>query len=89
MLPCAYKYILGIDCPVCGGQRSFLLLLKGDIAGSFQMYPPLLPVLFLAALSIVYLVNRKAVPVSRLKFFSIVVLTIVLINYAARLIAGV
>ena len=89
MLPCAYKYIFGIDCPVCGGQRSFLLLIKGDIAGSFRMYPPLLPVLLCAILVIIHLVNKKAVPANRIKLFSLIVLGIVMISYGVKMFTGV
>jgi len=89
MLPCAYKYVLGIDCPLCGGQRSFLLMMKGDIAGSFRMYPPLVPVILCAILAIIHLFNKKAVPASRLKQISLIVLAIVMINYAAKMFASV
>ena len=59
MLPCAYKSLLGIDCPFCGAQRSFLLLLKGNLVDSLLMYPPLLPVFFCALLFSIHLVNKK------------------------------
>jgi hypothetical protein len=42
-LPCAYKYLLGIDCPLCGSQRATFFLLRGELIKSFQMYPPLIP----------------------------------------------
>jgi hypothetical protein len=89
MLPCAYKSLLGIDCPLCGGQRSLLLLLKGDMAGSFRMYPPLVPVLLCAALFIVYLVNRKLISAALIRGISLVVLIMVIISYIVRLAAGI
>lgn len=39
MLPCLSKMLFGIECLGCGFQRSLLLLLQGEIARSFQMYP--------------------------------------------------
>lgn len=46
LLPCPSKYFLGVDCPGCGMQRSFVALLRGDFAASFKMFPGLIPVLF-------------------------------------------
>jgi Protein of unknown function (DUF2752) len=88
MLPCAYKSLLGIDCPMCGGQRSLLLLLKGNIAGSLQMYPPLLPVLFCAALFVIHLLNKKMISAARMKFIASIVLGIIMISYFAKLATG-
>ena len=42
-MPCAYRELLGIDCPFCGGQRSVLLLLQGRFRESFVLFPALLP----------------------------------------------
>ena len=39
MLPCWSKTLFGVECLGCGLQRAFLLLLKGDFIGAFQMYP--------------------------------------------------
>ncbi|MEM8520779.1 DUF2752 domain-containing protein [Flavobacterium sp. PL12] len=41
MFPCLSKTLFGIECLGCGFQRSFFLLLQGDISGSFKMYPAL------------------------------------------------
>jgi hypothetical protein len=49
MLSCPSKKYLHIDCPGCGMQRSFLLLLKGDWLASLQMYPATIPILGLLA----------------------------------------
>lgn len=45
MLTCPYKAITGHDCPGCGMQRSFILMLKGQFLDSFAMFPALVPVL--------------------------------------------
>ncbi|UJH66873.1 DUF2752 domain-containing protein [Allomuricauda sp. SCSIO 65647] len=55
MLPCMSKQILGFDCPGCGLQRSFFLLLEGDFSGAFQMYPA---IYFLLTLSIFLIANK-------------------------------
>jgi len=47
MLSCPSKKYLHIECPGCGLQRSFLLLLKGDLQASFIMYPATMPLMAL------------------------------------------
>lgn len=48
-LPCPFKSVTGIDCPGCGFQRSVVALWEGDLATSFQTYPPAIPILALFA----------------------------------------
>ena len=43
LLPCFYKQLFGISCPLCGGQRSVILLCEGQFWESMKMFPPLLP----------------------------------------------
>lgn len=81
MLPCAYKELFGIDCPTCGAQRSFVLLLEGDLPGSFFMYPPLIPVLILAMLWGLTFFKKGIINSKFLKNFSWTVLSIVIANY--------
>lgn len=39
---CPVRIFTGFPCPGCGLTRAALLLLKGDVVGSFQMHPMLL-----------------------------------------------
>lgn len=55
LLPCPFKFITGIDCPGCGFQRSFLLLIQGELKASIQLYPPTIPLL---SLGIFFLVKH-------------------------------
>ena len=43
LLPCFYKQVFGVSCPLCGGQRSVILLCEGRFWESMRMFPPLLP----------------------------------------------
>lgn len=52
---CMYKKYLGIECPGCGMQRAFILLLKGDIAASIHTYPSLIPLLFMFVYLVLHL----------------------------------
>ncbi len=47
MLPCLNKKLFGVDCLGCGMQRSIALLLKGEFAAAFHMYPAIYPLLLL------------------------------------------
>ena len=44
---CQFKSFLGVDCPGCGIQRSIIALMKGQLLESIQLYPALLPVVFM------------------------------------------
>ena len=81
LLPCAYKSLFGIDCPICGFQRALLSLLHGDIKQSFFIYPPLLPALFLLIIFALHLFNNKVVNRKILIYYSSFVLIIVTVNY--------
>jgi hypothetical protein len=39
MIPCMNKKLFGVECFGCGTQRSLLLLIHGDFAGAFAMFP--------------------------------------------------
>jgi hypothetical protein len=84
-LPCAYKYLLGIDCPLCGSQRATFFLLRGELIKSFQMYPPLIPVLLLSVLLMAKLIFRKRFNQKHIYRFATFVLIIVAVNYVIKL----
>jgi uncharacterized protein DUF2752 len=88
MLPCAYKYFFGIDCPVCGSQRSLLFLMQGDFAESFQLYPPLLFILVLIVLALMYLIFPSTIKGKSLKQYAVFVLIIISLNYAYKIATG-
>lgn len=70
MLPCGFKYFFGIDCPGCGLQRSIILLLQGNVWASIQMYPPLLPTVFVLAL---HFFNKRIKYEGQTYFFKLIV----------------
>ncbi|MBK7306635.1 MAG: DUF2752 domain-containing protein [Chitinophagaceae bacterium] len=57
-IPCIFKSFTHMDCPGCGVQRSFVLLLQGDVPGSFIMYPALMPILLLFAFMILHVILK-------------------------------
>ncbi len=56
--PCIFKKIFGYECPGCGLQTAFILLLKGHIVESLVTYPPLPFLLFLFLFFIIHLIFK-------------------------------
>jgi hypothetical protein len=52
LLTCPFKKITGIDCPLCGLQRSVIALMRGDFTESFKYQPATLLFILLLVLSI-------------------------------------
>jgi len=85
-VPCLYKSLFGVECPGCGTQRSFIELLKGNVNESFKTWPALLPVMFMLAYLILFLIFRFKNGLTILKITFIINATIITINYIYRLI---
>jgi hypothetical protein len=88
MLPCMSKALFGVDCPLCGFQRSFWLLVEGRFTESFSMYPPLIPVILLMVLALLRHYHSRWVSSRALKYSGAVCLALVLLNYTLKLIGG-
>lgn len=41
MITCPLKYITGLDCPFCGGQRAIVALFDGNFSEAFWLNPVL------------------------------------------------
>lgn len=80
-LPCIYQQVLGIPCPACGLQRSFIELLKGNFIESLKIYPPLIPVLVLFLLLGLHLLFRFRNGAALLRISAIVTGAIMVCNY--------
>lgn len=65
MLPCAYKQMFGISCPMCGFQRSLISLLRGDVLGCIVQFPPIvvwvLTIIACIVLSVKHMMTKKVV----------------------------
>jgi hypothetical protein len=88
MLPCGYKYFFGIDCPICGSQRSLIFLMKGNFAESFRMYPPLVFVLALIFFAVAYFIFPSVIKAKFLKQYAVFVLMIIAANYTYKIVTG-
>lgn len=86
LLPCAYHTLLGIDCPLCGFQRAFILLLKGNVRDSFFQYPPLVFILALLVLTAFYLLFKTKFIKQLLTHYAFGVLCVITVNYILKFI---
>jgi hypothetical protein len=85
LLRCPIKQYYGIDCPGCGLQRSFLLLLQGQVWESIKMYPALLPMLFLGIFTAIHIKWNLKNGAKWIVFLYILIACIVLAHYAWKL----
>lgn len=59
MIPCMNKAIMGIDCPGCGTQRALALLLRGEFADAFFMFPAIYTTILLIGLIGLHLADKS------------------------------
>jgi hypothetical protein len=85
LLTCWFKKIFHFDCPGCGFQRSVLQLLKGDISGSFHLYPATIPILFIFVFTGIHLVIKFKQGAAILKYSYIFAAAVVLVSYIVKL----
>jgi uncharacterized protein DUF2752 len=83
-VPCFFKSTLGIACPGCGMQRSFIALLRGDLLQSLQYHPALLPLLLTSLLLFVQLKVKHPAGGKWLMWAFIAVAGITLAQYAVK-----
>ena len=59
MLPCMNKQLFGIDCPGCGTQRAASLLLHGDFAAAYAMFPAIYSTILLFLLLGLHFLDKR------------------------------
>ncbi|WP_373071523.1 DUF2752 domain-containing protein [Zeaxanthinibacter enoshimensis] len=86
MLPCLNKQIFGFECPGCGVQRSFWLLLDGKFGEAFLMYPAIYPLILL----LLFLIADRFIRIRYANTISITLMVLsvvsILTNYIFKLI---
>lgn len=86
MLPCSWKRYLGIECPSCGAQRSFLELVQGEVVDSFLLFPALIPLLIVIILTIIHLIKPSVLrPIWIVRFF-VLTASVMLVSWLIKLI---
>ena len=84
-LPCFYKKFLGIECPGCGMQRSFVALLKGEFVESFYLFPALIPIMAMIITLVLHLYFKFSLGAQVLKGLFILNVFIVALNYIYKM----
>ncbi|HEX8514779.1 MAG TPA: DUF2752 domain-containing protein [Bacteroidia bacterium] len=85
LLSCPYKALTGFDCPGCGMQRSFIELLKGNLTGSFMLYPALLPVIFTLLFTGLHLAFRFKKGAEVIKYSFLTTTAIIVTGYILKM----
>ena len=86
MQSCYYKQVLGVECPGCGFQRSLIALLKGNLWESIQLFPGLIPMLFLFLFLGLHLIFRFRNGAVVLKYIFIGDVAIIIVHYIIQFI---
>jgi hypothetical protein len=84
LLSCHYKKYLGIECPGCGMQRAFVLLLKGEWKASIIQFPALIPILFMFIFLFLHLKFKFKNGAAILKYLFIINFTIIVTYYIIK-----
>lgn len=85
LLQCPTKQLIGIDCFGCGLQRSFVLLIKGNLIESFIMYPALIPLLLMFGYLCSHLFLKFKNGAKTLQYFYILNSILIITNYFIKL----
>ncbi|KAA1245507.1 DUF2752 domain-containing protein [Aquimarina sp. RZ0] len=84
LLYCPSKKLMGIDCLGCGLQRSFILLIKGQLIDSILMYPALIPILIMFGYLISHLYFNFKNGASILTYFYFLNIILIVANYITK-----
>ena len=85
-VPCMFKSLTHFECPGCGMQRSFVLLLRGDITGSFFTFPALIPIILMFAFLFLHVILKIKNGANILKYTYLLCTVIVMVSYIYKLI---
>ena len=81
---CILASTTGLPCPGCGSTRAFFALIHGDVIGSLQFHPLLIPSLVVMCLYFAFWLFRDSVPRGMEK--ALIILTAALfVLYAVRM----
>ncbi|SHJ10435.1 Protein of unknown function [Cruoricaptor ignavus] len=85
MIPCLIKAITGFDCPGCGAQRSFWLLLNGEFSEAFQAWPAIYTMLIFSILAVIAYFDGKHTYKLPLTVLTVLNVVIILATYFLKL----
>lgn len=83
MWTCPSKKYLGIECFGCGAQRALVLLLEGEFAAAFQLFPAIYTLVVLFVVFIINIFSKKNYTRAILVMIA-VNLAVIIISYFLR-----
>ncbi len=84
-LPCLVRHYVGVECPGCGFQTAFFLLLRGDWKAAFGAYPALYPLILFVVLGVLRICGVKKIDPVWLKITGFACFATILISYLLKL----
>ncbi|WP_445733700.1 DUF2752 domain-containing protein [Mariniflexile sp.] len=84
MLPCLNKKLFGFECMGCGLQRSFSMLLHGEFASAFYMYPAIYTIIPLTLLIITNLFFKFKHSNKIINLLAIATVAIIIISFIIK-----
>jgi Na+-driven multidrug efflux pump len=84
-MACYYHKYLGVQCPGCGMQRSMAELLRGNFSTSLELFPALVPLLFMFLFLMMHLVFKFRSGAAILKYAFIVNAFIIMVTWVIRM----
>ncbi len=85
-LPCVYKQLLGIECPLCGSQRAFIELLKGNILESIKLYPALIPSIIIVFSAVFQMIIKWKYGWKIIRILLIADFALIMVSYIIKLV---
>lgn len=84
MIPCMNKTLFGVECMGCGTQRALLLVLRGDFAAAFQMYPPIYTMLLFFGSIALHFIDKKRNYNKPIKYLAIINAAIMVASFTYK-----
>jgi len=84
LLDCPIKTMFHVDCLGCGLQRSFVLLVQGNILDSIIMYPALIPMIIMFAYLLAHVYFNFRNGARLLKYFYFLNIILIVANYLIK-----
>lgn len=88
MIECSWKENFGIECLTCGFQRSFWLLLKGDLMNSISTFPATIPFLLTILITVLHLKFKFRIGTFWILGMFVTTVTLISVNYIVKIING-
>lgn len=74
LLPCAYKQLFNISCPLCGTQRAILFIFRGDFSAACLQFPPLIILAILLVYLVFVQISKRKISVNAKKYCLVIFL---------------